>query len=275
LLPVIAGCSTTSRGVDVRRIDASWRLGEYPEDSFEIMQEAIAAVGGGDPTRPGSIPTLSRVVMKNPSSLTRADALRAAWRLGVQLPSEPYRVDELDNELFNQRALRLDGLLAGAANLGPGETAVELAGWLGHYRFPPQRVELAISLSEAVTSRAIVHAGEPVGDAFAQNGGASLRHALVLVTMYAIDDKAAVVRSEAARAMRNLDPEAAMILLTVAVQHESDAQVVFHLLNSVEVLAPVMDPDRLRYALALLAESHDVAVRRRARQVLAQLPPPA
>jgi hypothetical protein len=273
LLLLATGCSASGTSVDVRVIDASWRAGEYPEESFDTMQEAIEAVGKGDPTRPGSIPTLCRVTMKNPSELTRADALRAAWRLGVQLPVEAYRVDELNPD-FNERVMRLDALLSGSEDVDAGLSAVELADWLGDYRFPPQKVELALSLSEAVTSRAIVHAGHPVGDAFAQHGGSCLRHALVLVTMYAVDDKAPVVRTEAAIAMRYLDPEAAMILLRVAVQRESDAQVVFHLLDSVEILAPQLDPERLRITLAEIADSHDVAVRRRARQVLAQLPPP-
>ena len=250
-------------------IHSTWQAGELPPDSMETMREALADMGAGEPEDPGSLTALCRITMGNPSALVRAEALDAAWKLGARIPGETYRVDTVDSVAFNERALRLDRMLDGE-EVGDGEDLDALIDWVGGFRFPPSRVALALDLAEAVSSRALVEQGA-VGEAFQRHVGGSLRHALTLVTMYAADDKSAVVRQSAAAGARSMAPEAALVMLAGMMQREPEAQVVFEGIDSLWALRAALAPDDLRRLLEPLQLSHDVAVRQRAEDLAASL----
>ncbi len=273
VLVVLAGltaCSSPSeQRRDVLAIDAAWRSGSMPPQSNEVMLEALQALGAQRDADLASAGTLARIVLQSPSDLARADALRSLWQHASRFTREDWRVDELDSAAFNERARRLEELLDGDAP-GPDEELVEMAHWLGNFRFPPRRMGEALSLAEAVASQAATRTDE-AGAAFAEHAEGAMQHAAVLVTLHASGDKAPVVRAEAAIAARYLPPERALLLVAGMLRRESDAQVVFDALDSVEALAPELPPEAVRGVLEPLLDTSDVAVRQRIEDLLARL----
>lgn len=274
VLATLTGCfgGTGAARADALIIHADWTSGVVAEDSMERMRAAIATLGGADPQNHRALVALCRLAVGSPSNLVRADALRAAWQVGARMPVEDYRVDPVDSDAFNARAMRLDELLEQdpAALDAPDAELTELVDWVGGFRFPPGRLLLALDLADAVSSRAIAHDGTLVGDAFAGHTTGSLRHALVLATLHAAGDGAAVVREEAADSARHLPSEAALLLLAGIVSRETDGQVLFRALDSLEALMPGIDPEESRRLLAPLLDDLDVAVRDRARELSAR-----
>ncbi len=267
----LTGClgGTGAARADALTIHADWSSGVVAEDSLERMRDAIATLGGSGADNYRAMIALCRLSVGSPSELVRADALRAAWEVGARMPSEPYRVDPVDHEIFNQRAQRLDELLEqnpGALD-APSPELIELVDWVGSFRFPPGRLLLALDLADAVTSRALAHDGTVVGAAFDGHAAASLRHALALATLHAAGDSAPIVREEAATAARHLPLEAAHLLLAAIVTRETDGQVLFRGLDSLETILSQLAPQDAQRLLSPLMDDLDVAVRQRAREL--------
>src|SRR5512134_2080369 len=89
-------------------LDATWRIGEMDEGSFELMLgdlRALARQSPDDPNRIAGLPDVLRLALANPSGLVRAEALRTSWALGSDLPvPAEWREEPIDPEEFNQRA---------------------------------------------------------------------------------------------------------------------------------------------------------------------------
>src|SRR5262245_38260726 len=274
LAPValLAACATP---VEMRQTviatDAAWKRGVMDEGSFDLMLSAVQGLGrqpSDDEARLAAVPELLRVVLGDPSSLVRAEALRSAWRLARDLPSEPWRVDVLEREEFNRRTQRLEELVTeqGAAT---DPEALELARWLGQFHAPIEQPSLAVTVSEVVTCQALWRKDE-LGQVFREQLPSSLRHALTLATLHASGDpNYPVVREEALASARYLDPDTALRLVAGILGRETDSQVVLAALDSLEVQAPRVPAGDLRSVLEPLANSTDVAVRQRIRNILA------
>jgi hypothetical protein len=275
---LLAGLAACAQPVALRQevisLDAQWRLSTMEDASFARMLDAIRGLGGqapGDEQRVLSIPHLLRVVTSNPSSLVRAEALRAAWLLGSGFPSEPWRVDEVDRESFNKKTERLDELI-GLEDAGINAEVLELADWLGSFHAPTgdgQELRVAIGLAEVVGSQALWRQDE-LGAVFRQRMDSSLYHALVLTTLFAVGDPYPVVREEALASARFLDPSVALGLVEGVLALENDSAVVLAALDSLEQLEPRLEPGALRAVLEPLQETTDVAVRLRIRDILAR-----
>jgi len=285
-----AGCaSPVEQRQELIALDGQWRLGEMEKDSFERMIAAVHGLGlqeSGDEKRLAAVADLLRVVLKNPSSLVRAEALRSAWKLGAGLPAEPFRADTVDQADFNARTQRLELLIneadasatgapaePGAARTGiiyPPE-ALELATWLAHFHAPAEAPAIAVSVSEVVLSQALFR-DDALGAAFRAGMASSLDHALVCATLHAAADPYPVVREEALRSARHLHPENALALVGGVLARESDSAVVLAALDSLDALAGELPAAQLHEAVEPLASSTDVAVKRRIADLLAQHP---
>jgi len=259
---------------DVVRLDAQWRLATMEEASFSRMLDSVRGLGlqpSDDEQRILSIPDLLRVVTSNPSSLVRAEALRSAWMLGSDFPSEAWRVDDVDREEFNLKTQRLDELITGDGAANDPEV-LELADWLGSFHAPTgdgQELRVAIGLAEVVASQALWRKDE-LGEVFRRRMTSSLHHALVLTTLFAVGDPYPVVREEALASAQYLDPTVALRLVEGVLALENDSAVVLAALDSLELLAPRLEPGALRTVLEPLTGSTDVAVRLRIRDILAR-----
>ena len=269
-----AGCaSALEQRREIITLDGQWRLGEMEKDSFERMVAAVRALGqqnAGDEGRLAAVPDLLRLILKDPSSFVRAEALRSAWVLGAALAQEPFREDVLEREAFNGRTQRLEILVADETTVD-GEETVELAGWLATFHAPSEAPEIAVSISEVVVSHALARS-DALGAAFRAGMESSLSHALVLVTLHAASDPYPVVREEALASAWHLHPEIALALVTGVLARENDSTVVLAALDSLAVLKPGLPPDELRAAVEPLTASTNVAVKLRIRELLA---PPA
>ncbi len=299
----LAACTSPSEmRKEIITIDGQWRLGEMPKDSFERMIVAVQGLGQqneGDETRLLAEPDLLRLVLKNPSSMVRADALRSAWLLAAYLPVEPFRVDTLEKPDFNKRTQRLEELIVeaddvaaglavasaqadGATVLGapPGAPVysaetLELALWLANFHAPTEVPEIAVAMSEVVLTQALSRKarfgeGDKLGKIFGDGMVPSLRHALVLVTLHAASDPYPVVREEALRSARYLHPDNGLALVGGVLARENDSAVVLAALESLEVIAPGLSAADLQAAVEPLTASTDVAVKIRIRELLAR-----
>jgi hypothetical protein len=275
LLCLAAGCAEpVAMRQEVIRLDSQWRLSTMEEASFDRMLTSVRGLGlqpSNDEQRILSIPDLLRVVTSNPSSLVRAEALRSAWMLGSDFPSETWRVDDVDREEFNVKTQRLDELISGDG--APNDPEVlELADWLGSFHAPTgdgQELRVAIGLAEVVASQALWRKDE-LGDVFRKRMASSLHHALVLTTLFAVGDPYPVVREEALASVQHLDPTVALGLVEGVLALENDSAVVLAALDSLEQLAPRLEPGALRSVLEPLSGTTDVAVRLRIRDILAR-----
>lgn len=266
-----AGCaSAREQRAEVIRIDGQWRLGEMEEDSFARMVEAVRGLGQqstDDGARMAAVPDLLRLVLKDPASFVRAEALRSAWLLGGALPVEPFREDELERAEFNRRTERLEVLVADEQTVN-GEETIELAVWLASFHAPSEAPEIAVSVSEVVLSQAL-YRPDDLGQAFHVGMDSSLSHALVLVTLHAASDPYPVVREQALASAWHLHPEIALALVAGVLARENDSTVVLAALDSLGVLRPGLPAQDLADAVAPLAASTNVAVKRRIRDLMA------
>jgi hypothetical protein len=266
-----AACTSPSENrATVIKLDAQWRAGPMEEDSFEQMVDAIRAVGNqsaSDPNRIAAVPELLRVVIMNPSSWVRREALHAAWELASGLPDPaPVREDKLDKDDFNTRTKRLEELVA-QPETANGDEALELARWLTATRAPYEDVEVAIATAEVVLSQSLWRQ-DALGAAFREGMPGCVQHALALVTLRASTDAWPVVREEALESVRHLHPDAALALVSGVLARETDSAVVLAALDSVAALAPRLDSEALHTVLDPLRDSTDVAVREQIREIL-------
>ncbi len=271
LLAALCGCTSISeRRAQIISLDAQWRSGTMEEGTFEQMVDDIRVVGAQSPRDEGrlaAVPELLRIVVKNPSSWVRREALLAAWELSSALPDPaPVREDQLDKAEFNKRTTRLEEIVLQQGDVDNPE-ALELASWLGSVRAPYEEVELSISVAEVVVSQALWRS-DALGQAFRENMAGSLQHALALVTLRASTDTFPVVREAALASVRHLHPDAALALVAGVLSRETDSAVLLAALDSVAVLAPRLDPEELRTVLEPLRGSTDVAVRAQIRSLL-------
>jgi len=271
LLAALCGCtSIAEKRAQIISLDAQWRSGTMEEGSFEQMVEAIRDVGdqsAGDEGRLAAVPELLRIVVKDPSSWVRREALLAAWQLSSALPDPvPVREDQLDKAEFNKRTTRLEEIVLQEGDVDNPE-AIELATWLGSVRAPYEEVELSISVAEVVVSQSLWRT-DALGQAFRENMAGCLQHALALVTLRASTDLYPVVREAALESVRHLHPDAALALVAGVLSRETDSVVLLAALDSVAVLAPRLDPEELRTVLEPLRASTDVAVRAQIRALL-------
>lgn len=256
--------------------DASWRVGQMDEDSFERMLEslrALAAQNPSDPERIAGLPDVLRLALANPSALVRAEALRTGWALGSHLPvPETWQQDPLDREGFNQRTARLEELFASGQALSP--EALELARWISTYRVEAKDVEtarLSVSIAEAVISQGLWREDE-LGAAFRDGLQGSASHALDLVTLQASRDPEAVVREEALAHADRLPGELALQLLKDLLVREKDSAVVLAALDCIGRAYERLPAEAREELLQPLAQSTDVAVRRRVEALLGSSP---
>lgn len=277
LCGALAACSSP---VELRQqviaLDASWRIGKLEEGAFEQMLDdlrALAAQSPDDPSRIAGLPDVLRLTLGNPSSLVKADALRTAWALGSELPvPEEWRQDPLDREAFNQKTSRIEELIAGEQALD-AET-LELARWLSEYRVVAENVDharLAISIAEVVLSQGLWRQ-DALGEAFRVGLAGSAAHALGLVTLQASRDQEEVVREEALAHAHRLPPELALMLLRELLGRETDSAVVLAALDCIGRIDDRIALDSRRALLQPLADSTDVAVRRRVQGLLQSTP---
>ena len=272
LLPApLAGCESP---VEMRQVviatDAQWRDGAMPAGSFEGMLASVQQLGrqpNEDEARLAAVPELLRVLLGDPSSLVRAEALRSAWKLAAGLPIEAWRVDKLEREEFNSRTQRLESLVTEQGAATDQET-LDLARWLGHFHAPIEQPSLAVTVSEVVTSQALWRK-DALGGTFRAELGSSLRHALVLATLHAAGDPWPVVREEALTSARYLHPDTALSLVAGVLARETDSTVMLAALDSLQSQARQLQGADLRAVLEPLAGSTDVAVRQRIRDILA------
>lgn len=271
---VAASCAgPTDLRREVIELDAQWRSGSMEEASFDRMVQAVRGLGHpGDPAGSprAALPDLLRLSLTNPSAFVRAEALRAAWELGADLPPEPWNAPPLERADFNARTARLEQLIDDAGN----PETVELARWLAQVRIPvetPEELRNAIGVAEVVLSQAAARR-DAVGDAFRQGLDGSLHHALSAATLYAATDPWPVVREQALRSARHLHPLVTAELIEGTIERESDSTVMLAGLDSLAAVAAQLPAERLREVVGPLTASTDVAVRRQAARLLADLP---
>ena len=269
---LLGGCQSP---VEMRQVviatDAQWREGAMAEGSFANMLSSVQWLGrqpADDAARLAAVPELLRVVLGDPSSLVRAEALRSAWRLAADLPAtEAWRVDPLEREDFNTRTQRLEALMAeDGATIDP-ETR-ELAQWLAHFHAPIEQPSLGVTVSEVVTSQALWRR-DALGDVFREELASSLRHALTLATLHAAGDPYPVVREEALASARYLHPDTALSLVSGVLARETDSAVMLAALDSLQAQVGQLQGVDLHAVLEPLQGSTDVAVRQRIRDILA------
>ena len=131
LLAALCGCTgIAEERAQIISLDAQWRSGTMEEGSFEEMVDAIRSVGAQSPSDEGrlaAVPELLRIVVKNPSSWVRREALLAAWQLSSALPDPaPVREDQLDRAEFNVRTTRLEEIVLQEGDVDSPE-ALELS----------------------------------------------------------------------------------------------------------------------------------------------------
>jgi hypothetical protein len=246
------------------------------DGAFEQMLEDLETLSRQSPddsNRIAGLPDVLRLALGNPSSLVRADALRAAWALGSGLPvPDEWRQDPLDREAFNQKTARIEELIAGDQALD-AET-LELARWLSEYRVVAEDVDharLAISISEVVLSQGLWRQ-DALGEAFRTGLDGSVSHALDLVTLQASRDQEEVVREEALAHADRLPSELALQLLRELLGRETDSAVVLAALDCIGRIDGRLPADSRAALLQPLADSTDVAVRRRVQGLLQTTP---
>ncbi|MGQ0551945.1 MAG: hypothetical protein ACT4PU_01850 [Planctomycetota bacterium] len=275
LVTTAVGCQQSEElRARIISLDRDWRLAEMPQDSFGEMLEAIAELGehsASNERHLASIPDLLRLVLLNPSAHVRAQALRTAWRLGADLPGEPWRTEPLERKSFNERTARLEALLFAEPAAAENETELlELAHWLGAFRVEPagdEELRVALSIAEVSTSRALWDSG-PVADAFRRHVAGSLHHALTVLTLHAAYDAYPEVREAALAGARHIEPQLALQLVGGVLEREEDSAVLLAALETAAQLAAAWPGAEVTRLLAPLASSNDVAVRQRVAQIL-------
>jgi len=271
----LAGCtSPREHRARIEELSALW-VSELPEDSLAEMSEEIRALGDLTPGSPEallSVPVLARQVQTNPAAIVRCEALRAAWALTAEIPSDPLVASPVTAPEFNAWMERFELLDADEAT-ADGPEMQELARRIGTYRFPPSKARYAIDLAAVTAVRAWQRRPGAVQQVFAEIAPATIRHALVLVTLQAGDDGAAYVREEALIAARYLHPDTAFKRLGSALAYESDPVLIFAVLDSLEAVGRSAGEASVAALLDEAAASSDAAIRRRAQRIREELTP--
>lgn len=253
-------------------LDGQWRSGKMEPGSFELMLDDLRALGAQSPDNPeriAGLPDVLRLALGNPSALVKADALRAAWSLGSDLPVPEWREDVLERESFNQNTSRLEILVSSDAALS--DETLQLARWLSHFRVNAEDLDharLAVSVAEVVLSQGLWRQDE-LGAAFREDMLGCAAHALDLVTLQASRDPESVVRQEAALHAHGLPPELAVKLFADLIARETDSAVVLATLDCIGRMRGQLPPEIVAELVAPLAESTDVAVKFRVQSLLA------
>jgi len=277
LCVALAACSSP---VELRQqviaLDASWRVGEMTDGSFDQMLDDLAALARQspeDPNRIAGLPDTLRLALGNPSALVRADALRTSWALGSELPvPSEWRQDEMEADEFNRRAARIEELIAGDQALG--DESLELARWLAGFRIQAKDVDhakLSISIAEVVLSQGLWRQ-DALGAAFREGLPGSAAHALDLVTLESSRDPESVVREEALAHVDRLPNPLALTLLQQLLAREKDSAVVLAALDCVGRVGSGFTLEERQELLQPLADSTDVAVRLRVQGLLQASP---
>lgn len=274
---LLAGCTTPlERRERIAEIDVAWR-DTIPDGSLEEMLEHLRALGKlppGGAQGLAAVPVLcQQAVSLNTAALARAEALAAAWRLVAHVPSERLAPDSLSTSEVRARTDRFEQLLDEPGGRDT-EEILQLAEFMGAYRFPPTRVQFAITIAEVVVSRALWDEPGPVQRVFAAHAPGSLRHAVTLVTLQATGDPYPAVRQEALRQAHHLHPDLALQVLAQGLTREEDTMLLFTALDSLAALGPRLPAaarDDVAELLGRMTQHQDVAVRRRATEVAAAL----
>jgi hypothetical protein len=267
-LLLVACQSSAERLVAIETLEDTW-LTEIPEDSLAEMTENIRGLAGLKPDSPDamiSLPLLLRQAHGSMSFLVRTESLRASWALAREIPVEAFEFTEVAAAEFNEWMDRFE-VLDGDPSQRDGDEMLELARRLGLHRFPPHQARFAVKLSGLVVVRGLQRSESRVQQVFRELAPGSLRHALTLVTLLAASDDVSLVREEAMRSARFLDPDLAVQVLAEAMMGESESEVVFAMLDSIEALAGSLPRAQLRPLLELAGSSSDAAVRLRAERI--------
>ncbi len=269
----LVGCtSARERRTHIEELSATW-VSELPEESLAEMTEEIRELGELEPGSTdalASVPLLARQALVSPSAFVRAEALRAAWALMSEMPSEPLVASAVAAPEFNAWMERFQ-LLDDDEAAADGPEAQELAGRIGSYRFPPSQARFAIDLAAVAAVRAWQRRAGAVQQVFADIAPATIRHALVLVTLQAGDDHVAFVREQALLAARYLHPDTCFKRLTASLSTESDPMLIFAALDSLEAVGRSAGAASVAPLLEYAARSTDAAIRRRAQRILEEL----
>lgn len=276
---LLPGCTTAREyRQSITAAPVDWET-ELKEDSLEALLEDIRCLAELGPDRPDALVSMLVLARQarprgNPSMLVRADCLKAAWELAANTQAEPLRVDEMTPSEFSERTRRFEQLVLDPSVASDDQELVELALFMGAYRFPPGDEDLALDLADLVVTRGAWQKQGPVQAAFAEGASGCARHALVLLTLRLADDPHALVREEALRGARYMQPGPGLDLVAGALGIESHRNVLLMALDSLESMVGKVDTDELRHVLELVPIGADLTVRRRAASVAETLGTP-
>lgn len=265
---LVTACATpVADRASLDRIAGGWATAVGPDDQRDLIA-AARRLGAADPTHPESLVSMIALARQarprgNPSALVRADCLRAAWVIGAQGTPEALATDAAADAGLAELVAEFESLTADPARSVADPRAVELAARLGAYRFPPGDEDLALDLADLVVSRGLWMEPGPIQAAFLGGAAGVARHALVLVTLRAADDSRAVVREEALRAARHLQPGPGVDLVAGALAMARERTLLLAALDSLEHLALAADPQDVARVLGLVPGDAELPIRRR------------
>jgi hypothetical protein len=271
LLPLSACASAREQREVMAKTSETWSTELMPGEQEEVI-EAVRALGAQDPDDADSLLSIQALLRQarprgNLSMLVRAEALRAAWSLGSHLTAEPLRADTLTPQEFSERTRLFEQLTVDPTTPPDDPRLLELARFLGTYRFAPGEEDLALDLADLVVSRALFAQQSPVQSSFLETAPGSVRHALVLMTLRLADDAHGPVRNEALAGARYMHPGPGMDLLAGALGIERDRRVLLTALDSLEALVGQVPAEDLERVLDVLPVDSDLTIRRRVAEV--------
>jgi hypothetical protein len=271
LLPLSACASAREQREAMAQTSATWSTELLPGEQEEVI-EAVRALGAQDPDDADILVSIQALLRQarprgNLSMLVRAEALRAAWSLGSHLPAEPLRADSLTPQEFSERTRLFEQLTVDPTTPPDDPRLLELARFLGTYRFAPGEEDLALDLADLVVSRALFAPQSPVQASFLEVAPGSVRHALVLTTLRLADDPHEPVRNEALAGARYMYPGPGLDLLAGALGIERSRQVLLTALDSLDTLASQVPAEDLERVLDVLPVDSDLTLRRRVAEI--------
>ncbi|RKY21393.1 MAG: hypothetical protein DRQ55_04470 [Planctomycetota bacterium] len=266
------GCtSARTHRQSIDSISSSWSQ-SLEEGQQEEVIESVRALGQQSASNPDSLRSLQALLRQarprgNISMLVRAESLRAAWRIGSHLPAEPLRADTLSAADFSERTREFEQLTLDPSVDPDSPRLLELARFLGDYRFPPGDEELALDLADLVVSRGLRRNEGPVTLAFLSAAPGAVRHGLVLVTLRLADDPNAAVREQALTSARYMHPGPGLDLVAGALGIERSREVLLMALDSLAALHGQATDDELLSVLQLVPSDAELSIRQRAEQI--------
>jgi len=267
---LLTACTTPAERRDaIRATHESWNSEVLPEEQSELLENLRALGNSGREPDDWlvSLTLVSRLALRNPSGLVRAESLLTAWRLAADLPAEVIPSSGLASDALRQRIRRFEAL-DDARNPAEQEEWLTLANALAAYRFPPssdpRERDLPIELCEMLVARAYAAEDDLLLRTIESDTAGSARHSLSLITIYAGDDVDPAVREAALRVARHIDPLAALNLITGALTVEDDTQVVLAAIDSLAALSDQLSRRKLLATLSRIGPGSDLALRRAA-----------